>query len=375
MKILFVGDASATHYNLSKGLQELGHQTMLVGHKTGWRNFPQDVKLERGKGRIGAVRYGLDILRLLPRMRGFDIVQFVGPHFMELKKDKLWKIYDYLRKHNRHVVLDAIGEDYLWTKACCEEHAFRYDDFFLGNVDRRPLFPHAQWLYEEWTHPLHKALNLHMAQTADAIVPVLYEYWRSYLPDFGEKCCFIPLPVLIPEEKTVTSGPVGEKVRLFIGIQRERSAYKGTDIMLQAAQDIVRDYPHLATLTVVENLPYAEYLKAMEGHDAILDQLYSYTPAMNALIAMSKGIVNIGGGEPENYEILGEKELKPIINVLPSYQDVYEKVRELVLHRERIPELKRQSIQYIRKHHDYRIVAKRYEQLYQNILSKTRETT
>ena len=109
-----------------------------------------------------------------------------------------------------------------------------------------------------------------------------------------------------------------------------------------------------------ESVPFAEYQKMMEGSDAILDQLYSYTPSMNALLAMSKGIICIGGGEPENYDIIHETELRPIINVEPNYESVFLALEELVLHPERIPQLKTQSIDYVQKHHDYVKVAQEY---------------
>jgi hypothetical protein len=117
-------------------------------------------------------------------------------------------------------------------------------------------------------------------------------------------------------------------------------------------------------LVKAEGLPFSEYQQLMDGSDAIMDQLYSYTPAMNALLAMSKGIVVIGGGEPENYEILGERELRPIINVEPRYESVRQELQQLVLHPERIVDLKRQSMEYIRRHHDYVKVAKEYEGVY-----------
>ena len=81
---------------------------------------------------------------------------------------------------------------------------------------------------------------------------------------------------------------------------------------------------------------------------------------MNPLLAMSKGIICIGGGEPENYEIIHETELRPIINVEPNYESVYQALENLVLHPERIPQLKAQSVEYIRRHHDYLKVARQY---------------
>ena len=77
-------------------------------------------------------------------------------------------------------------------------------------------------------------------------------------------------------------------------------------------------------------------------------------------LAMAKGIIVCGGGEPENYEILGEKELRPIINITPDPDQLYHQLVDLIQHKERIPELSRQSIEYVRRHHDYIRVAQMY---------------
>lgn len=137
--------------------------------------------------------------------------------------------------------------------------------------------------------------------------------------------------------------------------------------MLRAAKDVQRKYPYRLKLLVAESVPFDQYQQMMEGSDAILDQLYSYTPSMNPLVAMSKGIICIGGGEPENYEILGEKKLRPIVNVQPTYESVYEELEKLVLHPELIEEMKRQSVEYVCRHHDYLKVARQYLKAYQAI--------
>ena len=89
---------------------------------------------------------------------------------------------------------------------------------------------------------------------------------------------------------------------------------------------------------------------------------------MNALQAMSQGLIVVGGGEEENYEILGEHELRPIINVLPNEDDCYQKMKALAEHPEQIPQLKHDSIQYVRRHHDYIKVAKKYLKVYESLL-------
>ena len=136
---------------------------------------------------------------------------------------------------------------------------------------------------------------------------------------------------------------------------------------LKAAERLKQKYPDKLDLKIVEGVPFNEYCRILDGSDAILDQLYSYTPSMNSLLAMSKGIIDIGGGEPENYDILDEKELRPIINVQPNEQSVYDELEKLILHPELIAELKRQSVEYIKRHHDYIKVANQYISFYSEL--------
>ena len=81
--------------------------------------------------------------------------------------------------------------------------------------------------------------------------------------------------------------------------------------MLRAAETVKERYPDKLNLKLVTGLPFDEYVRTMLGSDAIMDQLYSYTPSMNPLEAMAHGIICIGGGEPENYAILNETVLHP----------------------------------------------------------------
>ena len=98
----------------------------------------------------------------------------------------------------------------------------------------------------------------------------------------------------------------------------------------------------------------------MAESDVLLDQLYSYTPAMNGLIGMAQGLVLVGGGEPEMYELLQEKNNFPIVNVLPTREDVYDKLEKLVQNKKNIPEISWNSREFIEKHHNYINVAQKY---------------
>ena len=381
MRILLLGEYSNVHNTLAEGLRQLGHEVTVASNGDFWKNYPREQDLARRTGKLGGIRLMVKVATLMPRWQGYDVVQLINPMFLELKAERIFPVYRYLRRHNRHVVLCAMGMDYYWVKECIEHKPLRYSDFNIGETLRTDDC--AMRDRNDWLHTAKERLNKMIADDCDAIVAGLYEYFACYQLNFPQKTSFIPLPIKNEElrmknEEFATATPsaanmaqpdssffiLHSPLKLFIGISKNRSAYKGTDIMLRAAETVKEKYPERLNLVKVEGVPFAEYQQLMNSSDVLMDQLYGYTPAMNALLAMSKGIVVIGGGEPENYDILGEQELRPIINVQPTYESVYEQLEQLVLHPERLPQLKEQSIEYVRRHHDYLKVAKQYENLY-----------
>lgn len=364
MKILLLGEYSNLHWTLAEGLRELGHQVTVASNGDFWKDYPRDIDLARKPGKLGGLQLMTKLYAILPRLRGYDVVQLINPVFFELRAERLFWFYRYLRRHNGKMVLGAFGMDWYWVHTCMTSKPLRYSDFNIGQqlrTDESALKEQRDWL-----GTAKERLNRQIADDCDAIVTGLYEYDICYRPSFPGKTHYIPLPIRLPEDYSDRQCK-HSKVTVFIGISRGRSAYKGTDIMLRAACDIRDKYAHLMELEVAEGVPFAQYQRMMEGSDVILDQLYSYTPSMNSLLAMSKGIICIGGGEPENYEIIGEHELRPIINVEPCYQSVYDALEQIVLHPELIPRLKADSRTYVSRHHDYLKVARSYLSLYQKL--------
>jgi hypothetical protein len=362
MRILLIGEYSNVHATLAEGLRHLGHEVIVISNGDFWKAYPRDIDTSRPPGRWGGLRLLTKIYGLLPRLRGFDVVQLINPMFFELKAKRLFYLYHYLRKYNRHVFLGGFGMDWYWVNACVTQKPLRYSDFNIGEKLRSA--PDALRERHDWLGTAKERLNRLIAEDCDGIITGLYEYWVCYHPAFPKKTAFIPFPIKLPEAKPLISQH--PKVVIFIGINRERSVYKGTDIMLQAAKDVLRRHPQEMELRIAESVPFSKYQEMMNSADAILDQLYSYTPSMNPLLAMSKGIICIGGGEPENYDIINEHELHPIINVEPTYESVYHELEQLVLHPERIPTLKQQSIAYVQKHHDYLKVSHQYLDFWSN---------
>lgn len=364
MKILLLGEYSNVHATLALGLRKLGHEVTVISNGDFWKDYPRDIDISRKGGKLGGIMLYTKILTLLPSMKGYDIVQLINPMFFELKAERLFPIYRFLKKHNGKIVLGAYGMDYYWVKTCTEDKPLRYSDFNIGDKLRTDTA--ALHDRKDWIGMPKGRLNVEIAQSCDGIVTGLYEYDVCYRTAFPDKTRFIPFPIVMPESDSQEMA-VHQPLRLFIGISKQRSAYKGTDIMLAAAKAVKEKYPDLIDLQVANGIPFAEYSKMLDGSDVIMDQLYSYTPAMNALLAMSKGIVVIGGGEPENYDIIHEDRLRPIVNVRPSFQSVYEELERLVLSPSDVLRLKKESVEYVRKHHDYIDVASQYLDFYGEI--------
>ncbi|MBQ2778611.1 MAG: glycosyltransferase family 1 protein [Bacteroidaceae bacterium] len=359
MKILLIGEYSNVHWTLAEGLRSLGHTVCVVSNGDFWKNYRRDISLVRRYTKIGGLQYLLKTLCILPRLRGYDIVQLINPMFLELKAERLGPIYRYLRRHNKKIFLGAFGMDAYWVDcATARPPVFRYSDFNIGTKEITNDYTRQQTA--DWQDTPKARLNHLIADDCNGIIAGMYEYHTAYKEKHAPKLTYIPFPITPEPQSNLHTYDSSRKVRFFIGIQKSRSIYKGTDIMLRALERLHADYPDECEILKAQNIPFAQYSKMVEDCDILLDQLYGYSPGMNALLALSKGKIVVGGAEEECYQILGESELRPMVNVVPDEQDVYNKLRELLLHKERIAIMQRQSLLLIERHHRPQKVAREY---------------
>ncbi len=363
MKILFAGDASNLHNCLAGELRAMGHEAIVASNGSRWMNTGRDINLLRGSGKLGAVRYVLDIMKALPKMRGYDIVEIAGHIFLTLKPEKIRRVFDYLKKHNGKIVLSALNTDYFYYRACHDGHTFRYSDYMLGN-EPSPYVNSAEYKaqrQENWEKDFMRRYAEHILENIDGAVACLLEYYMTYQPLLGDKVTYGGIPIDTDHITPHHPDAEPEKVRFFIGIQRDRTVVKGTDRLLAAVQAVHAKHPDLCEVEVVESVPYNEYLSRMSHSHVILDQLYSYTPATNALLGMAHGLVGVSGAEPEYYQLIGETENHPIVNVSPLVEgDIEAKLVWIIKNKSQLPALSRASRAFVEKHNAARTVASRY---------------
>ena len=360
MKILLIGEYSNVHWTLGEGLRSLGHEVCVVSNGDFWKNYKRDISLTRTTySKCEGITYLLKILALLPKLRNYDVVQFINPMFLELKAERIEPIYRFLKKNNKKVFLCAHGMDAFWVEACTQEpYIFRYSDFNIGNKAISNDYTRKE--IADWTDTPKAGLNKYIANDCNGIIAGMYEYHTAYTKKHADKLTYIPFPIASEGNDDIRFYTNDRKLRFFIGIQKSRSIYKGTDIMLRALERIHKDYPNECEILKAENVPFEEYSRMVNDCDILLDQLYGYSPGMNALLAMSKGKIVVGGAEEECYRILNEETLRPMVNVTPDEEDVYEKLKWLIENKEKIANLQQQSIAFVEKHHTPQGIAERY---------------
>lgn len=364
MKILLLGEYSNVHWTLAEGLRSLGHTVCVVSNGDFWKNYKRDISLVRDYTKFGGLSYLLKTYTLLPKLRGYDIVQIINPMFLEIKAERIAPIYRYLKRHNGKIFLGAYGMDAYWVEACKRKpRTFRYSDFNIGDKEITNAYTLEQ--AADWQGTAKERLNDEIAESCNGIIAGMYEYHTAYKEIYGHKLTYIPFPI----ESYSNAGAIYDgkrKVRIFIGIQKERSIYKGTDIILQVLERITAEFPNECEILKAENVPFEQYSRMVNDCDVLIDQLYGYSPGMNALLAMSKGKIVVGGAEEECYEILGEKTLRPMVNIIPDEEHIYSQLKWIIDNKDKIATMQKESIEFVKKHHLPEKVAQEYIDFWQS---------
>lgn len=357
MKILLLGEYSGLHLNLSEGLKILGHDVTIVSDGDGFKNFDRDIDIRRKSSGLYDTLHNIKtLLTIVPRLKNYDIVQIINPNFTNQNTRINLLLYRYLKRNNKKVFLGAFGDDYYWLKACLDQK-FKYSEFYIEHKANKLI--ENEKIKSYWLNNYRKKANIEIAKSCDGIIACLYEYYIAYKDFYPDKLSYIPLPINT-DRLQFHYQPLGEKIKFFIGVNNVRDEFKGTNILYKMLLKLKKNYPNQVSILKVESISYVEYIEYLKKADVVLDQIYSYTPAMNGLLAMALGKLLVGGGEPEMYDLLGNIQNRPIINVFPSQNSIYQALEAIVLNRENIPSAAANSRLFVENNHNYVHVAQQY---------------
>lgn len=362
-KILLLGDYSNCHRTLATGLRKLGCDVTVASDGSKWLDCERQIDITRSPGKLGGamlywrLRYG-DLHRML---RGYDIVAIHDINFVDLKPQRLRPLFDRLKRENGKVFLTAMSTDIAFLDMLeATDSPLRYSEWF---VEGKPSRLHTQmpYLWTQWHNRDLVDYQHHVLDELDGAVAVLYEYQLGMERALGaDRVAYGGIPVDLSLLPPVTYPDHIEKVKFFLGRDRSRKLVKGSDYLETAAKRVVEKYPGKAELAIVENRPYVEFVKLLRDSHVVLDQIYSYTPATTALMAMAYGLNVVSGGEPEYYDFIGEKVNRPIINAPIDLDALTQALEEVVLQPEEIPSRGKRSHEFVEKHNDCEVVARRF---------------
>ncbi len=361
-RILLIGDYSNMHSQLGKTLHAMGHDVTVMSDGSGFQDTERDISISRSFGKIGGLILTLKCLTSLHKyMRGYDIVVIQHEHFLNLKPCRLRYFFDRLCAENGAVFLSFAGTCVPFIDEALDVNSrLRYNEFRIGDKPA-PYFTKRSKKVKKWLTAQMRAYSDHVFSRINGAVTALYEYdlaAHRVLPD--NKIAYGGIPIDTAALTPVSLPDDIECVKLFLGRHKKRYLEKGTDLLEVAARRVVERMPGKCELTIVENIPYREYVNKLCSCHVVLDQIYSYTPATNALISMSRGLNVVTGGEPDFYDFIGESENRPIINAPTDVDELTEVLADVVSHPELIAERGRRSREFVIKHNSAEVVAQRY---------------
>ncbi len=368
MRILFFGDYSNLHACIAAELKRRGHEVTVISDGGKYMDTGRDILLDRAPGPWGTVKYLYRIFSLLPTLSGYDVVQLINPHFLNLKPGKIKYVFDILKRQNRSIFLTLAGDDANFANACLNTDLFRFSEFKVG--DTQTPFERRTHRAAQWSSPMVKEFGDYVYANIDGAMSVLPEYDMAARPLLGERLAFTNIPVEISNldwHEPDTSGPI----TIFIGMRGGMEVQKGTQLLYEMAQRIAGRHPGKIVVKKVTNLPLTQYLKEMSRAHIVLDQLYSYSPGTNGFQAMALGPVAATGAQPEFYEYIGQdKDDQPIFCLDPTDTRLEEKLEALACDPGRIKEMSRSARRLVELNNDVRIVTDRFEQHWNKILSQ-----
>lgn len=371
MNILLIGEYSRLHNSLKEGLQELGHNVVILGFKDGFKDYPVDYPLVKkwdnpfaNKIKAGIYKLTgfsvnsyltyLQVKKNRDKFQGFDVVQLINENsfFCGYYFEK--RILRFIFDNNKKVFLLSCGSDYLSVKYSFDNPRFKsnikpYLERKIKPKNFQNVLKFRKKKFRKLHHFIFENIKGIIASDMDYHIP---------LQDNQKYLGLIPNPINIQKLKFVPLGPL-DKIIIFHGINEESYFKKGNDYFEQTTAAIEQKYGDKVQIITTRSIPYKEYITLYDKAHILLDQVYGYDQGYNALEAMAKGKVVFTGAEKEFEEFYGLDQIVNI-NAKPDTNYLIEELSHLIENPDEITAISNRARAFIEKEHDYVQSAKKY---------------
>ncbi len=380
MRILLLGEYSRLHNSLKKGLESLGHEVCLVATGDAFKNYPVDIsfaaKLTRlnpffrffkkavnkvFKINLEETEAGIRFYRILPRLKNYDLVQLINSNALETHPSWSRYLLKKLFKQNTKSILLVCGDETPVVEYLLKRE-LKYD--VLTPYFEQPAMKQKFEYVIKYTKKPYRKLFEFVKAYCEKIIVSDIDY-KIPMEKMGYEVIFIPNPIVIDDRLKANNGYI-EKIVIFLGINRLSREKKGIPFFEKALEIIKEKYADNIEITIVENQPYAEYIKLYDRAHILLDQVYAYDQGYNALEAMAKGKVVFTGAEKEFLEHYNLQEDEVCINALPDVEAIVRKLSWLIENPAEILRIGKNAREFIEREHHYLKIAQKYLDAWKN---------
>lgn len=371
MKILLLGDASHFHATLAKAISALGHEVTVASAGSGWMMTPRDIDLaryQRGKTGGGVLKLRLDTV-LRSRLRGNDVVQLCDTSFIRLRPKRQLALVEKLRRHNGLISFCFLGDNPFYiTDLTSSSPSLAYSEW------QSPWGESTGSNLRKWLSPEMVDYSRRLLDNVDCVNTALYEYQQVAEKAFSPRLpvSYTGIPIDLEGLPQPESHDPSKPLKILFAVHRGREALKGADILLPMLRRLQCDRPGKVEVLTPENVPYGQFLNLLGDVDIVCDQLYSYTPATTALLAMARGAVTISGAETDYLRFIGHPEDMPVPVFNPDPRDLpgtYARLLALVDDRDRLNAMRAAAPEFVRRNNDSLLVARRSLDTWQRVLT------
>lgn len=361
MRILLLGEMSGFYTTLKAGLCEYGHEVYLVSNGDGYKDFPADFRWDSPHTNWPRLFRGahtrMRMVSMLRRLSGFDVVMAVSFTPISERNILLNKaLFSFLKKNNGRVYVSGAA----LSETCCK-YWLNSEDTKLKNylsLDFDEINKRGGKLLTEDERDRYCEYEDYVLSMIDGYIPVMYEYSRPYRNKEKVKQS-IPLPVNV-DEFEYAPNRVDGKLVFFNGKTR---LSKGGAYVEEAFNRLRTQYSEKAIFIREGGLPFSEYNKLLRNSNVILDNINNHSYGMNQLFAMLQGKVVMGGsdfiGAADIY-----KDTPPSVELEPDTNSICAEIEKLIDKTGQIEQIGWESRQFVVNNHDYRLITKKYIDLW-----------
>jgi glycosyltransferase involved in cell wall biosynthesis len=378
MRILLIGEYSHLHNSLKEGLLKLGHEVVIAANSDGFKKYPVNYDFEAKwinrklfnipiktishffKINLIELEYGIRFFLLLPKLKNFEIVQFINETSIKTSKRlELFSIKKILKNNDKIFVLSC-GIDYSTLKFYTENKTYKsiLQPFFQNPKLYKEFNP-----FYDYFKKGHVKIHNYIMQNFNGLIATDFDYVEATKnhPIFSGH---IPYPINL-DKLEFKELYIEDKIIIFLGVNKYSYNQKGIPYFEKALTIIKEKYGDKIEIIATNTIPYPVYIELYNKAHILLDQTFSRDQGYNALEAMAKGKVVFTGAEIEfieHYKITD----RVCINALPDVNYLVDELSFLIENPKEIISISKRARAFIEKEHNYIKIAEKYLEVWKN---------